>query len=85
MHKNFGPLKTGGPVRAHRLHSHRSGPAYVETVSFSVRVNGVFSESLKPSKGIRQGDPYPLTYFCYAMRVYPVYWPMKKALEELKV
>ena len=31
--------------------------ACVETVSFSVRVNGVFSESFKPSKGIRQGDP----------------------------
>ena len=28
----------------------------VTTVSFSVRVNGVFSEIFKPSKGIRQGD-----------------------------
>ena len=29
----------------------------VTTVSFSVRVNGVFSEIFKPSRGIRQGDP----------------------------
>ena len=29
----------------------------VETVSFSVRVNGNFSEVFKPSRGIRQGDP----------------------------
>uniref|UniRef100_A0A8R7RF30 Reverse transcriptase domain-containing protein n=1 Tax=Triticum urartu TaxID=4572 RepID=A0A8R7RF30_TRIUA len=31
--------------------------ACVESVSFSVRVNGVFSESFKPTHGIRQGDP----------------------------
>jgi hypothetical protein len=29
----------------------------VETVSFSVRVNGQFSEFFKPTRGIRQGDP----------------------------
>uniref|UniRef100_A0A8R7VKS3 Reverse transcriptase domain-containing protein n=1 Tax=Triticum urartu TaxID=4572 RepID=A0A8R7VKS3_TRIUA len=29
----------------------------VETVSFSVRVNGNYSQIFKPSKGIRQGDP----------------------------
>ena len=29
----------------------------VTTVSFFVRVNGVFSEIFKPSRGIRQGDP----------------------------
>lgn len=29
----------------------------VETVSFWVRVNGNFSESFKPTRGIRQGDP----------------------------
>lgn len=31
--------------------------ACVETVTFSVRVNGVISEVFKPTKGIRQGDP----------------------------
>ena len=31
--------------------------ACVETVSFSVRVNGRFSEFFKPFRGIRQGDP----------------------------
>jgi len=29
----------------------------VETVSFSIRVNGHFSEFFRPSRGIRQGDP----------------------------
>ena len=29
----------------------------VESVSFSVQVNGVFSEVFKPTRGIRQGDP----------------------------
>jgi hypothetical protein len=29
----------------------------VETVSFSVRVNGNYSDIFKPSRGIRQGDP----------------------------
>ena len=29
----------------------------VTSVSFSIRVNGVFSEEFKPSRGIRQGDP----------------------------
>jgi hypothetical protein len=29
----------------------------VETVSFSVRVNGQFSEFFKPTRGIHQGDP----------------------------
>jgi hypothetical protein len=29
----------------------------VETVSFSIRVNGNYSDILKPMRGIRQGDP----------------------------
>lgn len=29
----------------------------VSLVSFSVRINGVFSDSFKPTRGIRQGDP----------------------------
>lgn len=31
--------------------------ACVQSASLSVRVNGVFSETFKPSRGIRQGDP----------------------------
>uniref|UniRef100_A0A8R7TYQ7 Reverse transcriptase domain-containing protein n=1 Tax=Triticum urartu TaxID=4572 RepID=A0A8R7TYQ7_TRIUA len=30
--------------------------ACVQSASFSVRVNGVFSETFKPSRGIRQGN-----------------------------
>ena len=29
----------------------------VQTVSFSIQVNGQFLESFRPTKGIRQGDP----------------------------
>uniref|UniRef100_A0A0A9AWC7 Uncharacterized protein n=1 Tax=Arundo donax TaxID=35708 RepID=A0A0A9AWC7_ARUDO len=29
----------------------------VSSISFSVRVNGVFLEPFKPTRGIRQGDP----------------------------
>lgn len=29
----------------------------ISSVSFSVRMNGVFSENFKPTRGIRQGDP----------------------------
>lgn len=37
----------------------------METVSFSVRVNGNYSEIVKPSRGIRQGDLLSLYLFLH--------------------
>ena len=42
----------------------------VTSVSLSVRVNGVLTDTFRPSRGIRQGDPIPPYLFFFVLKVY---------------
>jgi len=46
--------------------------ACVTSVSYNVRFNEMETESFVPTRGIRQGDPCPLIYFCWWLKAYPV-------------
>lgn len=41
----------------------------VTSVSFSVLFNGERLQEFKPTRGIRQGDPFPLIFSCYVLKV----------------
>lgn len=45
----------------------------VSSVSFSVRVNGVFSDTFRPSRGIRKATQSRRTFFCYVPRGCPIW------------
>lgn len=52
----------------------------VRSVRYQVRFNSEETDMFVPTRGLRQGDPYPHICSYYVRKVYPVYCCMKKKL-----